>query len=50
MKKCLQIRQQLMITRVKFENTYVFVKALKATQFIIDDSSGQETIQLDKDS
>jgi GINS complex subunit 4 len=35
---------------LKFENTYVFVKALKATQVIVDDSSGQETIQLDKDS
>ncbi len=35
---------------IHFENTYVFVKALKATQVIVDDSSGQETVQLDKDS
>ena len=32
------------------DNTYVFVKAMKATQVLIDDSNGQQTIQLDKDS
>jgi len=33
-----------------FSNTYVFVKALKSTQVLVDDSSGQQTVSLDKDS
>lgn len=36
--------------KINFENTYVFVKALKTTQVIVDDISGQETVQMEKDS
>ena len=32
------------------DNTYVFVKAIKETQVLIDDSSGQQTIHLERDS
>ena len=32
------------------DNTYVFVKALKATQVLIGDSSGEQTIDLERNS
>lgn len=36
---------------IKYENTYVFVRVLRPTQVIVDDPiTGQETIQLEKDS
>lgn len=32
------------------ENTYVFVKALKATQVLVDDPSGQQSVRLERES